>query len=229
MPHTVVLHVEGTLVDSNYHHSVAWARALSGAGVHASLWRVHRSLGLEPARMVAALAGDQLAAEHAASLQAEHDRLMQQMLPDVVAQDGAEELLTDLAVVGFTLALTASCPPPLLAEYVSRLVTAPDAPSGARRLHQVPVAPSLDGAQRLQTVMDGLGVADVVVLADSTWACVAARRLGQPAIAVRTGAFTVEELLAAGAEQVFESLRDLHAEIEDTVLARPLPSSDGRR
>jgi phosphoglycolate phosphatase-like HAD superfamily hydrolase len=59
------------------------------------------------------------------------------------------------------------------------------------------------------------------MIGDSTWDCIAAGKLGVPSLAVRTGGFSVEELLGAGAEQVFDSLREFAENLDATALARP--------
>jgi phosphoglycolate phosphatase-like HAD superfamily hydrolase len=62
------------------------------------------------------------------------------------------------------------------------------------------------------------------LIGDSTWDCIAAGKLGVPSFAVRTGGFSVEELLDAGAERVFDSLREFAENLDATVPARPSDS-----
>jgi phosphoglycolate phosphatase-like HAD superfamily hydrolase len=57
------------------------------------------------------------------------------------------------------------------------------------------------------------------MVGDSTWDCIAAGKLGVPTLAVRTGGFSTEELIEAGAERVFDSLRELVENLDHTPLA----------
>ena len=54
---TVVLDVDGTLLDSNYHHVIAWSRAFDRLGVRAASWRIHRAIGMGGDRLVSEVAG----------------------------------------------------------------------------------------------------------------------------------------------------------------------------
>src|SRR5512142_1418401 len=67
--------------------------------------------------------------------------------------------------------------------------------------------------------LEKAGQKDAVMLGDSPWDCVAAKRAGVPTVAVRTGGFSAEELEEAGAVAVFESLPDLIGSLYETSLA----------
>lgn len=73
----------------------------------------------------------------------------------------------------------------------------------------------------IKVALEQVKGASGVMIGDSTWDCIAAGKLDVPTIAVRTGGFSVEELTAAGATQVFESLGELREGLDDTLLARP--------
>jgi beta-phosphoglucomutase-like phosphatase (HAD superfamily) len=54
---TVLLDVDGTLVDSNYHHALAWYRAFRSLGETFPVWRIHRLIGMGGDQLVPALGG----------------------------------------------------------------------------------------------------------------------------------------------------------------------------
>ena len=58
-----IVDIDGTLVDTNYHHTIAWSRAFADHGVTVSLWRLHRHMGMGGDQLVAAVAGEQVEAE----------------------------------------------------------------------------------------------------------------------------------------------------------------------
>ena len=55
-----VLDIDGTLVDSNYQHALAWYRALRSLGETFPIWRLHRLIGMGGDQLVAAIGGDEL-------------------------------------------------------------------------------------------------------------------------------------------------------------------------
>ena len=64
MTPAAILDVDGTLVDSNYQHAIAWFRAFREHGVTPPIWRIHRHIGMGGDQLVAAVAGDEVEAEH---------------------------------------------------------------------------------------------------------------------------------------------------------------------
>ena len=64
MTPAAILDVDGTLVDSNYQHAIAWFRAFREHGVTPPIWRIHRHIGMGGDQLVGAVAGDEVEAEH---------------------------------------------------------------------------------------------------------------------------------------------------------------------
>jgi phosphoglycolate phosphatase-like HAD superfamily hydrolase len=64
-PLTVILDIDGTLVDTNYQHALAWHRALRAHGHTVQVWEIHRHIGMGGDQIVAALAGDEAEEERA--------------------------------------------------------------------------------------------------------------------------------------------------------------------
>ena len=89
---TAVLDVDGTLLDSNYHHTVAWARAFEHAGISVPLWRVHRAIGMGGDKLVAAVAGDAAEREHGDEVRDQREREYDEIIDETVLLPGAKEL-----------------------------------------------------------------------------------------------------------------------------------------
>ena len=105
---TVVLDVDGTLVDSVYVHVSAWMRAFRGVGVPVEGWRIHRAIGMGGDRLVAAVAGQKV--EDAVGDQARelHDQEYDDLVAGVLPLPGADDLLETLKQRGFTVVLASS-------------------------------------------------------------------------------------------------------------------------
>ena len=86
-----ILDVDGTLVDSNYHHALAWYRAFREHDIVVPLWRLHRHVGMGGEKYVAAVAGDAVERELGDELRARWERLFDKLLPEIEPLDGAYE------------------------------------------------------------------------------------------------------------------------------------------
>ncbi|NAZ82179.1 HAD-IA family hydrolase [Kineococcus sp. R8] len=218
MADTAIFDVDGTLVDTNYQHTLAWARAFARCGVVRPLWRIHRGIGMGGDTFVPAVAGDDVEREHGEELRAawveEFDRLIDEVQPF----DGAHELLQEVADRGFTVVLASSGK----TQHVERFLDLVDGRSiAAAWTTSEDAERSKPEPDVVQAALDRVGASSGVMLGDSTWDVVAAGKLDVPTIAVRTGGFSVEELTGAGAVTVFDSLVELRERLDDTPLARP--------
>jgi phosphoglycolate phosphatase-like HAD superfamily hydrolase len=206
--------VDGTLVDSNYQHALAWYRAFRRIGVVLPLWRIHRHIGMGGDQFVPALAGDEVEKKHGDGLRGAWAEEFEPFLPEVAPVEGAHELLVRLRDDGTRVVLASSGKPQHVDTFLDRV--------GGREL--AAAWTTSDDVERTKPAPDLLAVAleklgvpasplpddvEVVVIGDSTWDCVAAGRLGARSLAVRTGGFARDELLEAGAEEVYDSLPDL--------------------
>jgi beta-phosphoglucomutase-like phosphatase (HAD superfamily) len=59
MTATVVLDVDGTLVDTNYQHAIAWHRAFREHGYRVAIWAIHRHIGMGGDHLVGSLLGEE--------------------------------------------------------------------------------------------------------------------------------------------------------------------------
>jgi HAD superfamily hydrolase (TIGR01549 family) len=210
-----VFDVDGTLVDTNYQHALAWYRAFRRLNIVLPIWRLHRAIGMGGDQLVAAVTDDEVERQHGSELRrawaAEYDPLS----GDVAAFDGAHELLADVRARGYQIALASSGQPDQTDRYVQLLDAAEliDVRTSSDDVEQTKPAPDL-----LQVAINRAGGGPAVMIGDSTWDAVAAGRLEVPMIAVRNGGFSPEELRAAGAAAVYDSLPDLHAALDQTPL-----------
>ena len=210
-----ILDVDGTLVDSNYQHALAWFRAFREHGVTPPIWRVHRHIGMGGDQLVAAVAGDEVEEAHGESIREAEKRLYGELVGEVCAFEGASDLIARLADRGHEVVLASSAKEDEVERYVELL--------GAGE--QISSFTTSDDVERTKPEPDLIAAAidraegsDAVMVGDSTWDIEAAERAGIPTVAVLTGGFSAAELTEAGAVAVFESLPELLGEIGSTPL-----------
>jgi HAD superfamily hydrolase (TIGR01509 family) len=218
-PTIAVLDVDGTLVDSNYQHALAWYRALRSLGETFPVWRIHRLIGMGGDQLVAALGGDGL--EERVGEQArerwveEFDRLVDEVAP----LPGARDLLVAIKERGHRLVLASSGKPQHVDVSLDLLDARDlaDAWTSSEDVEASKPAPDL-----LQVALQKLGApadAGSVLIGDSVWDVEAAKKAGMPAIVVRSGGFGDDELRDAGAIALYDTPGDLVVALDDTPLA----------
>jgi HAD superfamily hydrolase (TIGR01509 family) len=215
MPPVAILDVDGTLVETNYHHAIAWYRAFTQHDVELPVWRIHRSIGMGGDQMVAALAGDNVEEEKGDDIRTAEKALYMAMIHEVRPLPDAHKLLEALKERGHTVVLASSAKEDEIEHYIDLLDArelADDWTSSAD-VEQTKPNPDL-----VQTAMKKAGSDDAVMIGDSVWDVEAAKRAGIETIAIRTGGFGVDELTEAGAACVFDSIHDLLESLKDTPL-----------
>jgi HAD superfamily hydrolase (TIGR01549 family) len=216
MSASALFDVDGTLVDTNYHHTLAWARAFARYEIHPPLWRIHRAIGMGGDHLIAAVAGDQAESEHGDELRdrwsAEYEPLLQEVCPFA----GATDLLRAVKARGFTVVLASSAPSEHLDRYVELLQAADliDETTTSDDVGSTKPSPDL-----VQVALRKAGGGKAVMIGDSRWDVVAAGDAQVPTIAVQTGGYSADELREAGAVAVYESLTDLVEGLDGTLLA----------
>ena len=108
---TVVLDVDGTLIDSNYHHALAWSRAFRHCDVTVPVWRIHRAIGMGGDKLVAAVAGDDVEREHGDDVRDRWEKEYDEIIDETRLLPGAKELLAALRERGVDVALASSSIP----------------------------------------------------------------------------------------------------------------------
>ena len=218
MPRTAILDVDGTLVDSNYQHALAWFRAFRRYGITLEMWRVHRHIGMGGDQLVPALVGEEVDAAMGDQLREQSGVEFEPLIGEVAAFDRAHELLVELKRRGFTVVLASSGKPADVEHWLDVLDARDhcDAWTTSQDVGETKPAPDL-----LQVALDRVGADEAVVLGDSVWDFEAARRLGLASIGLRTGGFGVEELRQAGADLVLNSVADLVEALDSTPFHSP--------
>ena len=214
---TAVLDIDGTLVDTNYHHAIAWFRAFRQHGFVLPLWRIHRHIGMGGDQLVAALAGEGFDREQGDDVRAAEKVLYMQLIDEVEPLEGARKLIEDLKGNGHTVVLASSAKTEELEHYLTLL----DARSLADDwTDSSDVAATKPEPDLLLAALDKVGSKpkEAVMIGDSIWDCRAAKRAGVRSVGVLTGGFSEEELLEAGASRVSASVEDLRHSLDATPL-----------
>ncbi len=214
-----IVDIDGTLVDSNYQHALAWYRALRDHGVTVELRRVHRHIGMGGDQIVSAVAGEDVEERLGDDVREAEARHYAGLIDEVAALPGARDLLEALARRMRTVVLASSAPPDDAERYVD-MVGARGLVAGWTTADDVDAtkpAPDL-----VQVALDMAGGGPAVMIGDSVWDCLAAERAGLPSVGVLTGGTGAGELLGAGAAVVHDSL----AEVRDGLGAAPFRGED---
>ena len=218
MADTATFDVDGTLVDTNYQHALAFYRAFRRFDITVPIWRLHRATGMGGDQIVAYVAGDEVERQHGSALREAWVEEFDKMIDEVQPFDGARDLVEAVKSRGFRVVLASSGK----AKHVDFFLDLIDGRSIADAwTTSDDVESSKPEPDLVATALDKVDGASGVMIGDSTWDCVAAGKLGVPSVAVRTGGFSVEEATDAGAERVFESLREFADNLDDTPPARP--------
>ena len=216
MTAAVLLDIDGTLVDSTYHHAVAWHRAFTRITDVPPLWRLHRAIGMGGDRLVAAVAGDTVEEQHGDDLRDAWRQEYVELRAEVRPLPGAAELVQQLVRDGFAVALASSGDPRFgreavdllgIGSVIAALVTSEDVDSSK---------PDPELIQETLGRLDDVEAA--VFVGDTVYDVESAERAGIGCIALRSGGFGRSELEEAGALRV----EDLPADLLDLDWAQQL-------
>lgn len=218
----IIMDVDGTLVDTNYHHALAWFRAFRKHGVMLPLWQLHRHMGMGGDQLVTAVAGEDVEEKLGDAIRGAESECYGQLIDEVEPIRGARQLLADLHAMGRTTVLASSAKEEELHHYLNLLA--------ARHL----VATWTDASDVEATkprpdivhaALSKCGKTSGVMVGDSVFDCEAARRAGMDTIAVLTGGFSRDELQEAGASQICGSMEELRVALE----LSPVPAGSAQR
>ena len=203
----VILDIDGTLVDTNYQHAIAWHRALRDHDHTVQVWEIHRHIGMGGDQIVAALIGEAAEEAEGDEIRAAEGEAYAELIGEVRPMDGARELIAELREEGASAILASSAKQDEVEHYLD-LLDARDLVEGwtsSADVEQTKPHPDLVNAALAKA---GTGVRAVMV-GDSTWDIKAAEAAGIPTLAVLTGGFSEAELRDAGAAEVVESIGKL--------------------
>jgi HAD superfamily hydrolase (TIGR01509 family) len=210
-----ILDVDGTLVDTNYQHALAWYRAFRQHGVVLPIWRIHRHIGMGGDQLVAALVSEEWDAESGEDARAAEKALYMSLIPEVEPLEGARDLIVDLRESGHAVVLASSAKPDEVDHYLDLLDARGlvDGWTTSGDVEQTKPEPDLVAA-----AVEKAGGGKAVMVGDSAWDCESAKRAGLKTIGVLMGGFSEQELLDAGAACVFDSLAALRRDLAETPL-----------
>jgi HAD superfamily hydrolase (TIGR01549 family) len=210
-----ILDIDGTLVDTNYHHAIAWFRAFRAHGYLVQLWKIHRHIGMGGDQLVASLIGEEADEAHGDGLRDAEKQAYMQLIDEVAPLEGARELILELKQREHTVILASSAKAEEADHYVDLLVVRDlvDGWTTSADVERTKPEPDL-----VVAALEKGGGGDAVMVGDSTWDCKAAKNADLESIGVLTGGFSREELLEAGASEVYESIVEMHRELDNTPL-----------
>ncbi|HEV2768615.1 MAG TPA: HAD family hydrolase [Solirubrobacteraceae bacterium] len=206
MPPAAILDVDGTLVDSNYQHALAWYRALRQNGIVLPVWRIHRAVGMGGDQLVEYLCGEEVEQEKGQDLRTAEKAIYYTLVDEVEPLEGARGMIEDLKDRGCMVILASSAKPEELEIYLDLLDARDLADDWTTSGDVQATKPQPD---LVQVALEKAGQGEAVMVGDSSWDVEAAHRAGLETLAVRTGGFAVDELRDAGASRVYDSIVDL--------------------
>lgn len=217
MADTAIFDVDGTLVDTNYQHALAWFRALRRYDITRPIWRLHRGIGMGGDLFVSAVAGRDVEEAHGDDLREAWQEEFEQLIGEIQPFEGAHELLAEVKKRGFRLVLASSGKTQHVEAFLDLIdgKSLADAWTTSDDVEKSKPEPDLVSAALAK--VDG---ANGIMVGDSVYDVQAAAKLSVPTVGVRTGGFSAGELLEAGVLQVFDSLVAFRHALDGTPLAR---------
>jgi HAD superfamily hydrolase (TIGR01549 family) len=214
-PPAAILDIDGTLVDSNYFHAIAWYRAFCAHGHTLPMWRIHRAIGMGGDQMIAALLGDEVEEREGDDVRDTETEQYMALIDEVRPLEGSRELIEDLKRAGSKVVLASSAKPDEVDHYLDLLDARDlaDAWTTSGDVEQTKPNPDL-----VHSALDRIGGGPAVMVGDSVYDCEAALRADVETIAVLTGGFSDSELIKAGARIVFASIVELRERLSWTPL-----------
>ena len=215
-PPAMIFDLDGTLIDSVYQHVLAWQEALTAVGMELSVWRLHRRIGMSGGLFVTALlreTGGTLSADQIRALNLAHAEAYSRRRDSVRPLPGARELLTELTAREVKWAIATSGLAVAARPALEMLGLPADTPLVTRdQVRHAKPDPDLflAGAERI-----GVDITVAIVVGDSIWDLLAARRAGALGVGLLAGGYGREELERAGAYRVYADPADLLAHLDE--------------
>jgi HAD superfamily hydrolase (TIGR01509 family) len=217
MASTAILDIDGTLVDTNYQHAVAWYRAFRQHDEILPIWRIHRHIGMGGDQLVESLTSKEVDEEKGDAIRTAEKALYLALIEEVEPLAGARDLIKRLKDDGKTVVLASSAKEDEVEHYLDLLDARELADDWTTSADVESTKPEPD---LVQAALDKAGAEpdDAVMLGDTPWDCKAAARAGVQTVALITGGFSEEELREGGAAAVFENIPELLERLDETPL-----------
>jgi HAD superfamily hydrolase (TIGR01509 family) len=216
VPPAAILDIDGTLVDTNYHHVIAWYRAFKRHDIVLPLWRIHRHIGMGGDQVVGALAGEDVELKRGDDIRAAEKELYFELIEEVEPFEGARGLIETLKKRGHPVVLASSAKAEEVDRYLDLLDARQLADGWTTSADVVATKPHPD---LVIAAVEKAGGGKAVMVGDTPWDCESARGAGVPTVCVLTGGFSEGELRDAGAVAVFESIIQFAERLDETPLA----------
>ena len=208
--------LDGTLVDNVYQHVLAWREAFEQVGIELAVWRIHRQIGMSGGLFVSALAretGHEISAQDAEQIQRLHKEAYHRQMRNVRPLPGARDLLAYLSRMKVPHAIATSGYIETAQHTLKVLEVGPDVPIVTRdQVAHAKPDPDLflAAAERL-----GRPIRDCIVVGDSVWDQLAARRAWALSVGLLSGGYGEDELMRAGAYRVYQDPADLMKHLDE--------------
>jgi HAD superfamily hydrolase (TIGR01509 family) len=212
-----ILDIDGTLVDTNYQHTISWARAFAAHGLVLPLWRIHTRIGMGGDQLVTSLCGEEIEQQLGDGIRDDESDRYMELIGEVAPMEGSKELIIALKERGHAVVLASSAKEQEVEHYID-LLDARELADGwttSADVERTKPAPDLVHAA-LELV--SLPASAATMVGDTPWDVRAAAEAGVETITVVTGGFSQQELTDAGAAAVYESVAALRDDLDNTRL-----------
>ncbi|WP_132252668.1 HAD family hydrolase [Methylobacterium segetis] len=209
--------LDGTLVDSVYQHVLAWKQALDAEGIALSVWRIHRKIGMSGGLFTNQLLREtdlEISPERVDRLRRLHAEAYAGLSGQIVPLPGAQALLAALTEAGIPWAIATSGRMETAKANLDALGIDPGAVPVVTRDRVKYAKPDPDlflaAAERL-----GVRIDHSVIVGDSIWDMLAARRCKGLGVGLLSGGYGTDELERSGAVRVYEDPADLLVHLDE--------------
>jgi len=212
----VLFDLDGTLLDTNWFHTVSWWQTLQEAGEDISMSRIHPLIGMGSDQLLETLLGEER--EGLGDLRSKYYEPYKKMLRPF---PGGADLMAAVGKGAQVVLATSS-----KEEDLDDLLAALGADDGVidEIVHGDMVESSKPAPDIFAVALERLQLPPerTMVVGDTKWDIEAAAKLDVPVVAVLTGGWTRSDLTDAGAVAVYEDVAELLARLDDSPLARLL-------
>jgi HAD superfamily hydrolase (TIGR01509 family) len=212
-----ILDIDGTLVDTNYQHAIAWYRAFRRHGIVLPVWRIHRHIGMGGDQVIAALTDERTEHNQGDEIRSTESEVYRDLIDEVETMQASRELIEELKARGHTVILASSAKGWEVDHYLN-LLDARDLADGWTTSEDVQATKPEPDLVHAALERAGEEDRDAVMVGDTPWDVRAAANAGVQTLAVLTGGFAADELKESGAKAVFESVAELRSRLGQTVL-----------
>src|SRR5690348_5762091 len=218
-PRAVLFDVDGTLVDTNYLHAVTWWQAFAQGGHYVPMTDIHRAIGMGSDQLLDRLLPDERDKDADNTLRASHDALYATYWSRLRPLPGAVDLLRACKARGLTVVLASSAAEPEF-KALRAALDAEDAIDEATFAGDVEASKPAPDLVQVALEKAGVPAERAVFTGDTVWDVEACRKAGVPCIGLLSGGFSRDELLSAGAAEVYPGPGDLLAALDTSLLGK---------